>query len=93
MLCAQIKGNIQWPQGKTVRVEKRYAYVADRKGHDQRYAIDPGKAMKELGWAPTTMFKDGIKLTIRWYKDHMDWMNECTSGEYTKYYEKMYGNR
>ena len=57
-------------------------YVADRKGHDQRYAIDPSKAMKELEWAPTTMFADGIKLTIQWYKEHMDWMAECTSGEY-----------
>ena len=67
--------------------------VGDRKGHDQRYAIDPSKANKELGWGPTTLFADGIKLTIQWYKDHMDWMRECTSGEYTKYYEQMYGNR
>ena len=73
--------------------ESLITYVADRKGHDQRYAIDPSKAMKELGWAPTTMFKDGIKLTIKWYKEHMDWMNECTSGEYVKYYEQMYGKR
>ena len=68
-------------------------FVTDRKGHDQRYAIDPSKAMKELGWKPTTMFKDGIKLTIQWYKDHMDWMDECTSGEYQKYYQEMYGKR
>ena len=67
--------------------------MTDRKGHDQRYAIDPTKAMTELGWAPTTMFKDGIKLTIQWYKDHMEWMEECTSGEYMKYYEEMYGGR
>ena len=73
--------------------ESLITFVTDRKGHDQRYAIDPSKAMKELGWQPTTMFKDGIKLTIDWYKKHMDWMNECTSGEYLKYYEKMYGNR
>lgn len=68
-------------------------YVADRKGHDRRYAIDPGKANTELGWNPTTMFADGIKLTIQWYKEHMDWMNECTSGEYVKYYEHMYAVR
>ena len=73
--------------------EELITYVADRKGHDQRYAIDPTKAMRELGWAPTTMFADGIKLTIQWYKEHMDWMQECTSGDYTKYYEQMYGNR
>lgn len=52
--------------------------------HDQRYAIVPSKAMAELGWAPTTMFKDGIKLTIKWYKEPMDWMEECTSVEYVK---------
>ncbi len=68
-------------------------YVTDRKGHDLRYAIDPAKAMRELGWKPTTMFKDGIKLTIKWYKDHVDWMKECTSGEYQRYYDKMYGDR
>ena len=49
--------------------------------------------MKELGWKPTTMFKDGIKLTIKWYKEHMDWMKECTSGEYELYYDKMYGDK
>ena len=73
--------------------ESLITYVTDRKGHDQRYAIDPSKAMTELGWTPTTMFKDGIRLTIQWYKDHMDWMQECTSGDYRKYYEEMYGNR
>ena len=73
--------------------ESLITYVADRKGHDQRYAIDPTKAMAELGWSPTTKFEDGIKLTIQWYKDHMDWMRECTSGEYMTYYEEMYGNR
>ena len=73
--------------------ESLITHVADRHGHDQRYAIDPSKAMKELGWAPTTTFKDGIKLTIKWYQEHMDWMNECTSGDYQRYYEEMYSNR
>lgn len=59
-------------------------HVADRHGHDQRYAIDPAKAMAELGWAPTTMFKDGIVLTIDWYisEEGRKWTEECTSGEY-----------
>lgn len=73
--------------------ESLIAHVSDRKGHDQRYAIDSTKANKELGWKPTTMFADGIKLTIQWYQEHRDWMNECISGEYTKYYEQMYSNR
>lgn len=49
------------------------------------------KANEELGWRPTTMFADGIKRTIKWYKEHMDWIQECVSGEYVKYYEEMYG--
>lgn len=73
--------------------ESLITYVADRKGHDLRYAIDPSKANKELGWGPTTMFAEGIKLTIQWYKENTEWMQECTSGEYTKYYEQMYGKR
>ena len=73
--------------------ESLIKHVGDRKGHDQRYAIDPSKANKELGWSPTTKFADGIKLTIQWYRDHMDWMQECTSGEYKKYYEEMYNKR
>lgn len=73
--------------------ESLITFVTDRKGHDRRYAIDPSKANRELSWGPTTMFKDGIKLTIRWYKEHMDWMSECTSGEYMQYYQKMYQNK
>ena len=73
--------------------EELITYVVNRKGHDQRYAIDPTKANAELGWGPSTMFVDGIKLTIQWYKDHKDWMEECTSGEYMNYYQQMYENR
>lgn len=68
-------------------------FVTDRLGHDQRYAIDPAKINNELGWLPETMFADGIVKTIRWNLEHQDWVNEVTSGEYTKYYEQMYGNR
>ena len=73
--------------------ESLITFVADRHGHDKRYAIDPDKAMKELGWKPTTTFENGIKSTIKWYQENMWWVNECTSGEYKDYYEKMYGNR
>ena len=68
-------------------------FVADRLGHDQRYAIDPTKIKNELGWYPETMFADGIVKTIRWNLEHQDWVNEVTSGDYQKYYEQMYGNR
>ncbi len=65
-------------------------YVEDRKGHDRRYAIAPDKIRKEIGWEPETMFKDGIKLTIKWYFEHEDWMRNVTSGDYQKYYNDMY---
>lgn len=68
-------------------------FVADRLGHDQRYAIDPTKIKNELGWYPETKFADGIVKTIRWNLVHQDWIKEVTSGEYQKYYEQMYGNR
>lgn len=65
-------------------------YVEDRKGHDRRYAIAPDKIRKEIGWEPETYFNEGIRLTIQWYFDHAEWMENITSGEYTKYYEEMY---
>ena len=61
-------------------------FVADRLGHDQRYAIDPTKIKNELGWQPETMFAEGIVKTIRWNLEHQDWVNEVTSGDYQKYY-------
>ena len=68
-------------------------YVKDRPGHDMRYAIDPTKIAKELGWYPETPFKEGIIKTIRWYLDNQEWVENVTSGDYQKYYESMYGNR
>lgn len=68
-------------------------YVADRKGHDLRYAIDPTKIHNELGWEPTTKFDDGIKLTIEWYLNNKEWWENIISGEYQNYYKKMYENR
>lgn len=71
--------------------ESLITYVADRKGHDMRYAIDPTKIYNELGWIPETKFIDGIKKTIQWYLDNREWWETIISGEYQNYYEKMYG--
>ena len=65
-------------------------YVQDRLGHDARYAIDPSKIVKELGWYPETPFVIGIEKTIRWYLDNQEWLKNVTSGDYQKYYEEMY---
>jgi dTDP-glucose 4,6-dehydratase len=73
--------------------ESLITYVTDRKGHDLRYAIDPTKIHNELGWLPETKFEDGIRKTIRWYLENRAWWENIISGEYTAYYEKMYGNR
>lgn len=73
--------------------ESLIKFVADRKGHDMRYAIDPSKIHKELGWLPETMFADGIKKTIKWYLDNKKWWQDIISGEYQNYYDKMYGNK
>lgn len=73
--------------------ESLITYVTDRKGHDMRYAIDPTKIQTELGWQPQTRFEDGIRLTIDWYLAHRDWWETILSGEYQRYYERMYENR
>lgn len=65
-------------------------YVTDRKGHDLRYAIDSSKLKRDLGWEPSLQFEEGIEITVRWYLDNKEWMDNVTSGEYQKYYESMY---
>src|SRR5574344_2441686 len=65
-------------------------FVKDRLGHDQRYAIDPTKITRELGWTPETTFEVGIVKTIRWYLEHQQWVEDVTSGEYQNYYKNMY---
>jgi dTDP-glucose 4,6-dehydratase len=70
--------------------ESLITYVADRKGHDLRYAIDPTKIRDELGWMPETRFVDGLRKTIQWYLDNRSWWEEIISGEYRGYYRKMY---
>lgn len=73
--------------------ESLITYVADRKGHDRRYAIDPAKIHKELGWLPETKFADGIKKTVRWYLENRKWWEDIINGEYKNYYARMYGDR
>ncbi len=80
------------PRRKNVS-EDLITYVADRKGHDRRYAIAPDKIKEEIGWYPETMFEDGIKKTIAWFFENEEWMKHVTSGDYQKYYEDMYGGK
>ena len=73
--------------------EDLITFVKDRLGHDQRYAIDPTKITNELGWYPETKFANGIVKTIEWYLNNQEWVEEVTSGDYQKYYDRMYANR
>lgn len=73
--------------------EDLITFVKDRPGHDRRYAIDPTKINRELGWSPTTSFDEGIKKTIKWYLENRKWWEDIISGEYKNYYEKMYADR
>jgi dTDP-glucose 4,6-dehydratase len=70
--------------------ENLITYVTDRAGHDARYAIDATKLKDELGWEPSLQFEEGIDETVKWYLNHTDWLQNITSGAYTKYYEDMY---
>ncbi len=73
--------------------ESLIRFVTDRPGHDLRYAMDPTKIINELGWKPEYDFDSGIAETIKWYLENEDWWKNIISGEYTKYFDKMYGER
>lgn len=71
--------------------ESLIEFVTDRPGHDLRYAIDPTKLETELGWKPQYTFETGIRQTIDWYLNNREWWENIISGEYAKYFDKMYG--
>ena len=73
--------------------ESLIKFVTDRPGHDLRYAMDPTKITNELGWKPEYDFDSGIAATIKWYLENESWWKNIISGEYTKYFDKMYGER
>ncbi|MDE2300250.1 MAG: GDP-mannose 4,6-dehydratase, partial [Burkholderiales bacterium] len=68
-------------------------FVADRPGHDRRYAIDARKLERELGWKPAETFDTGIRKTVRWYLDHADWVAHVQSGAYRDWVATNYGDR
>lgn len=68
-------------------------FVADRPGHDRRYALDATKITQELGWQPTYPFEEALATTVNWYLNHKSWWRKIKSGEYSKYYERMYTHR
>ena len=73
--------------------ESLIRYVADRPGHDRRYAIDDGKIERDLGWTRTRRFDEGLRATVEWYRANEPWWRAIKSGEYTSWYERNYGGR
>lgn len=90
LLCKVMDRKLGREEGTSANL---ITYVKDRAGHDLRYAIDSSKIQKELGWEPSVTFEQGLELTIDWYLDNQEWMDQITSGEYQKYYSEMYENR
>jgi dTDP-glucose 4,6-dehydratase len=75
------------------RYRDQITYVADRPGHDRRYAIDARKIERELGWKPAETFETGIRKTVQWYLDHQEWVRDVQSGDYVHWMEKNYAQR
>ncbi|MCE2656654.1 MAG: dTDP-glucose 4,6-dehydratase [Rubrivivax sp.] len=73
--------------------QRLVTYVADRPGHDRRYAIDARKIERELGWRPAETFETGIRKTVQWYLDHADWVADVQSGGYREWVDRNYAQR
>jgi len=79
------------PDSPVIPHEKLITFVADRPGHDHRYAIDASKLELELGWKPIENFESGIRKTVQWYLDNQEWARQVASGDYREWVEKHYG--
>ena len=88
-ICARL--DVLRPRADGKPYAEQITYVADRPGHDRRYAIDARKIEGELGWKPQETFESGIQKTVQWYLDHPQWVEGVTSGEYRKWIGKQYG--
>ncbi len=89
-LCALLDELRPDPAGPYARL---VTFVADRPGHDRRYAIDARKIERELGWRPAETFASGIRKTVRWYLDHADWTAQVQSGAYRDWVATNYAAR
>lgn len=87
LLCSIMDKKLDRKSGTSAQL---ITFVKDRAGHDLRYAIDSTKLQNELGWTPSLQFEEGLEKTVDWYLENEEWLQEVTSGEYQKYYEKQY---
>lgn len=87
LICQLLDEKLNKEKGTS---EQLITFVKDRPGHDRRYAIDATKLQTKLGWSPSLTFEEGIQMTIDWYLDNQEWLDNVTSGEYLKYYQDQY---
>jgi dTDP-glucose 4,6-dehydratase len=87
LLCSIMDDKLGRTKGESAKL---ITYVKDRPGHDLRYAIDASKINKQLGWKPSVTFEQGLEITVNWYLNNPDWLNNVTTGEYATYYKKQY---
>jgi dTDP-glucose 4,6-dehydratase len=87
LLCTQMDQKLGRAAGTSAQL---ITYIKDRPGHDRRYAIDATKIKNELGWKPSVTFEEGLSITIDWYLENENWLNNVTSGQYQSYYEQQY---
>lgn len=90
LLCRVMDQKLGREEGSS---EKLITFVKDRAGHDLRYAIDATKLNKELGWAPSLQFEEGLEKTVDWYLNNEEWLQHVTSGAYQQYYKEQYQQR
>ena len=87
LLCDLVDQKIGRKKGSS---QSLITFVKDRPGHDKRYAIDASKINKELGWEPSVTFEQGLSITIDWFLENKEWLENVTSGLYQEYYNKQY---
>lgn len=87
VMCQLMDQKLGRPVGTSSQL---ITFVKDRPGHDLRYAIDASKLNQELGWSPSVTFEQGLQITIDWFLDNQEWLEQVTSGAYQQYYEKQY---
>ncbi|MFC4633298.1 dTDP-glucose 4,6-dehydratase [Dokdonia ponticola] len=87
LLCEMMDDTLSRKRGTSASL---ITFIKDRLGHDKRYAIDASKINKELGWKPSVTFEEGLRATLDWYLENKTWLAHVTSGDYQKYYKKMY---
>jgi dTDP-glucose 4,6-dehydratase len=89
-ICAAVAEQTGVP---CAELEQLITFVADRPGHDLRYAIDASKLERECGWAPRETFASGLHKTVRFYREQREWVTAVRSGEYRAWMETNYGTR